>query len=151
VEPSKGNSRVKVEFFFDYASPFSYLADCQIDQVLVELPIDLVRIPVYLLRGSVFLEGRPEASPYMVAAFCATWAEQREVSSAEHAADIAAEVGVDRDEFLAGIAQQSVKDTLKENTEGCIARGGFGVPTFFVGKEMFWGQDRLDQLRRHLE
>ena len=37
-----------------------------------------------------------------------------------------------------------VKDQLKAHTEEAIARGVFGAPTFFVGTEMFWGQDRLD-------
>jgi 2-hydroxychromene-2-carboxylate isomerase len=37
-----------------------------------------------------------------------------------------------------------VKDRLKENTTGAVARGVFGAPSFFVGEDMFWGQDRLD-------
>ena len=38
---------------------------------------------------------------------------------------------------------QDVKDALKENTANAVARGVFGAPTFFVGEDMFWGQDRL--------
>ena len=195
---SERGDRVTVEFCYDFASPYSYLADCQIDQALGEYPVDLVRTPVYLrgfelfskapppaaklhymardmlrtaeflgipmaaptsfpinglylLRGSLFLAERPELSAFEVAAFRATWADAREVSSAEHAADIAAEVGIDRDEFLAGIATPEVKEQLKHNTEGCVARGGFGVPSFFVGTELYWGQDRIDQLCRHLD
>ncbi len=195
---SERSDRVEVVFCYDFASPYSYLADCMIDQALGEYPVDLVRTPVYLrgfesfskapphaaklaylardimrcaeflgiplaapksfpvnglylLRGSVFLAERPELSAFMVAAFRATWAEAREVSSAEHAADIAAEVGVDRDEFLAAISTPTVKEQLKRNTEACVARGGFGVPSFFVGDEMYWGHDRIDQLCRHLD
>jgi 2-hydroxychromene-2-carboxylate isomerase len=37
-----------------------------------------------------------------------------------------------------------VKDRLKAVTEEAVGRGVFGAPTFFVGKEMFFGQDRLD-------
>ncbi|MGQ3031844.1 MAG: DsbA family protein, partial [Ferrovibrionaceae bacterium] len=47
---------------------------------------------------------------------------------------------------------QSVKDELRINTEEAVRRGTFGAPTFFVGDEMFFGQDRLDfvedELRR---
>jgi 2-hydroxychromene-2-carboxylate isomerase len=37
-----------------------------------------------------------------------------------------------------------VKDTLRRNGEEAVERGAFGAPTFFVGDEMFWGNDRLD-------
>ena len=37
----------------------------------------------------------------------------------------------------------ATKDHLKQTTEAAVARGVFGAPTFFVGDEMFWGQDRL--------
>ena len=42
------------------------------------------------------------------------------------------------------IARADVKDRLRATTEEAIARGVFGAPTFFVGPEMFFGQDRLD-------
>ena len=37
-----------------------------------------------------------------------------------------------------------MKERLKQQTEEAVARGVFGAPTFFVGDDMFWGQDRLD-------
>jgi 2-hydroxychromene-2-carboxylate isomerase len=45
---------------------------------------------------------------------------------------------------MALIGDQAVKDRLKENTTSAVARGVFGAPTFFVGNDMFWGQDRLE-------
>jgi 2-hydroxychromene-2-carboxylate isomerase len=42
------------------------------------------------------------------------------------------------------IGQQTVKDQLIANTEEAVNRGVFGAPTFFVGEQMFFGQDRLD-------
>ena len=47
-------------------------------------------------------------------------------------------------------AEQAVKDRLKAQTEEAVARGVFGAPTFFVGEQMFWGQDRLDFVREAL-
>ncbi|MFM9827304.1 MAG: 2-hydroxychromene-2-carboxylate isomerase [Sphingomonas sp.] len=44
----------------------------------------------------------------------------------------------------------SVKAELVANTERAVARGVFGIPTFFVGDEMFWGKERLPQLREAL-
>ena len=60
-------------------------------------------------------------------------------------------VGVDPQKFFAGIAQQSVKDQLKANTDEVIARGGFGSPTIFVDKtDMYFGNDRLPLVREAL-
>jgi len=47
-------------------------------------------------------------------------------------------------QFQSLVSDPAVKDRLKRNTEEAVARGVFGAPTFFVGEQMFWGQDRLD-------
>jgi len=73
------------------------------------------------------------------------------VLQVEGAMEIAVELGLDREEFSAGMASPAVKEQLKANTEKAIERGAFGVPTFFVREEMFWGQDRLDFVRREVE
>jgi 2-hydroxychromene-2-carboxylate isomerase len=43
-----------------------------------------------------------------------------------------------------------VKAKLAANTDAAVARGTFGVPTFYVGDEMFFGKDRLAQLEEEL-
>ncbi len=45
---------------------------------------------------------------------------------------------------------QDVKDALLRNTEGSVARGTFGAPTFFVGEEMFFGKDRLRDVEEEI-
>ena len=59
-------------------------------------------------------------------------------------AEVLDTIGIGTEEFLVAIAAQDVKETLKNNTEEAVKRGAFGAPTFFVGDEMFFGQDRLD-------
>ena len=54
------------------------------------------------------------------------------------------QAGFDADAFQSLVNDPAVKEQLKKNTEEAVARGVFGAPTFFVGEEMFWGQDRLD-------
>jgi 2-hydroxychromene-2-carboxylate isomerase len=58
--------------------------------------------------------------------------------------------GLDGPELLALAAEPAVKDQLKAQTEAAVQRGVFGAPTFFVGEQMFWGQDRLDFVRAAL-
>jgi 2-hydroxychromene-2-carboxylate isomerase len=48
------------------------------------------------------------------------------------------------------VQEQSIKDDLKARTEAAVARGIFGLPTFFVGEKMWWGQDRLDWVKEAL-
>ena len=56
------------------------------------------------------------------------------------------EAGLDGADLLARAQTHDVKARLAANTEAAVARGVFGVPTFFVGEEMFFGKERLDQL-----
>lgn len=53
-------------------------------------------------------------------------------------------------EFLAGASTPAAKARLRANTEEAIARGAFGVPTMLVGDAVFWGNDDLPMLERHL-
>jgi 2-hydroxychromene-2-carboxylate isomerase len=48
------------------------------------------------------------------------------------------------------VADPAVKADLIARTEASVARGAFGAPTFFVGEQMFFGQDRLDFVREAL-
>jgi 2-hydroxychromene-2-carboxylate isomerase len=51
--------------------------------------------------------------------------------------------GLDADALLAAAQTPEVKDRLIKNTESAVARGVFGIPTFFVGSEIYFGKDRL--------
>lgn len=65
-------------------------------------------------------------------------------------AEIMETAGLDVEGTFDRIADQSTKDELKANTNEAIARGVFGAPTFFVGEEMFFGNDRFDFIREAL-
>jgi 2-hydroxychromene-2-carboxylate isomerase len=47
--------------------------------------------------------------------------------------------------------EQEAKDRLRDVTTQAVERGVFGAPTFFVGEQMFWGQDRIEQLKAALK
>ena len=57
---------------------------------------------------------------------------------------ILAELGLPAADILDQSRQETTKLRLREQTEQARARGIFGAPTFFVGTEMFWGNDRMD-------
>jgi 2-hydroxychromene-2-carboxylate isomerase len=80
----------------------------------------------------------------------AIWERELDVSDAETLASVIAEAGLDPAAIAAASQRPETKQKLIENTEQAVARGVFGVPTFFVGKEMFFGKERLDQIEREL-
>lgn len=82
--------------------------------------------------------------------FHASFGEGRDCSNPEVLGEVAAGLGHDAVELLEATANDDVKAMLKAVTGEATERGVFGAPTFFVGDEMFWGNDRLLQLERHI-
>ena len=62
-----------------------------------------------------------------------------------------AAAGFDPQALLALTNEAQTKQALKDATEEAVRRGVFGAPTFFVGEQMFWGQDRIDFLKEALQ
>ena len=54
------------------------------------------------------------------------------------------ELGLPASDILNSAQAEATKALLRKQTEQARVRGIFGAPTFFVGTEMFWGKDRLD-------
>lgn len=99
-----------------------------------------------LMRGAVAMQmlGEESFQRYLSVVFRAMFEQPRNLSDPAEIAAVLTEGGFDPARFQAMIGEQAVKDKLKANTEQAVARGVFGAPTFFVGEEMFWGQDRFD-------
>ena len=85
------------------------------------------------------------------AAFEAYWSHDQDISQDAVLVALCERLGIDAESFFAGIGEQSVKDTLRANTESLIARGGFGSPTIFVDDDMFFGNDRMLLIRDALQ
>ncbi|MCL9801608.1 2-hydroxychromene-2-carboxylate isomerase [Pseudomonas sp. AKS31] len=76
--------------------------------------------------------------------FTALWVEGRSLDEPETVAAVLSDHGFDPLEVLALSNDESVKAVLKDNTETAVKRGVFGAPSMFIGKQLFFGQDRLD-------
>lgn len=103
-----------------------------------------------ILRGAVGLSGDPRFEAYCDACFRGVWVDGRDMAQPS---EIAAAVGdvVGAEELMALAADPANKATLKANTDGAVARGVFGAPSFFVGDRLFFGQDRLDWVEKALQ
>jgi 2-hydroxychromene-2-carboxylate isomerase len=81
---------------------------------------------------------------YHRAIYRAVWAEAQNLGDEETLRQVLDRSGIPVTKLIARSADQDVKDKLHRNTDYAIERGVFGAPTFFVGGEMFWGNDRLN-------
>ena len=98
-----------------------------------------------LMRGAVaYQDDAVASSTYRDAIFTAIWVEARNLNEPDVIGQVLSAAGLDPAELMNRIGQQAVKDQLIANTEEAVNRGVFGAPTFFVGEQMFFGQDRLD-------
>jgi 2-hydroxychromene-2-carboxylate isomerase len=98
---------------------------------------------VQIMRGALVAERDGRLMPYVEAVFRHMWEEGRKMDDPEVIRAALDESGFDGAAILAGTQEQAIKDQLIKNTEGSVARGAFGAPTFFVGEEMFFGKDKL--------
>jgi 2-hydroxychromene-2-carboxylate isomerase len=193
-------SAKEVVFYFDYASPYSYLGATQIERVAREAGATLTFRPI-LLGGLFKAIGTPMVplfemtetrrryqgrdlmhwashwsvpfrwpsnfpmntisclrmtiasgqSPALIQAlYRAYWGDDRDLNDKKVLAEIAASVGEDGPALLEKTADPAIKQALIDNTAEAERAGVFGVPTFRVGDEIWFGQDRLDLLAHAL-
>lgn len=100
--------------------------------------------------GSLLAERRGLLRPYLVEVMRAEWAEGQDIGDPELLLGVGERVGLDRGELAAAIADPANLAQLERNWEEAERVGAFGVPTFVIGEEIFWGQDRLDFVEEHL-
>ena len=184
-----------VEFYFDFGSPYSYLAYKALPAIAAARGAQIVWRPMLLggvfkatgnhspagipaksqwmhgdlllwaarygapfkfnplfpintlmlMRGAAGMQLRgPDFPKYVETMFHAMWGKPRNLNDAQEVAVVLHAAGFDPDAFIALVNDAEVKEKLKKDTEEAVARGVFGAPTFFVGEDMFWGQDRLE-------
>jgi len=84
-------------------------------------------------------------------AYRARWAEAKDVADEEVLRGLLRGAALDPDAALARAKSPELAERLGDDTRAAIARGVFGVPTVFVGDEMFWGNDRFELARYYVQ
>ena len=118
---------------------------CEGERISLKLPP--VRFPQNGLKAARLAlvgEGEGWTPAFTRAVFLANYAEQKDISDEETLGAILATLGVDVDAALAEASTLPIKDRLKQQTEEAARRGIFGAPSFTIGDELFWGNDRLE-------
>ena len=105
---------------------------------------------VQIMRGAAAAEMDGQLARYVDAVFRHMWEEGQKMDDPEVIRAALDASGIDGARVLARIQDQDVKDKLLKNTEASVARGTFGLPTFFVGEEIFFGKDRLRDVEEEI-
>ena len=103
-----------------------------------------------LMRGAIVAADNNALERYIEAGLSAMWESGLKMDDPEVYVKAMDDAGLDGQALLEGTQAPEVKAQLISNTEQAVARGAFGIPTFFVGDEMFFGKDRLDQVEAEL-
>jgi 2-hydroxychromene-2-carboxylate isomerase len=80
----------------------------------------------------------------------ALWEEERDPADRATLSALITEVGLDAAKLLALAEEPRWPARRRADSEAALARGVFGAPSYVIGEEIFWGQDRLDFVDRHL-
>jgi 2-hydroxychromene-2-carboxylate isomerase len=99
-----------------------------------------------LMRAAVAAQLEGVFEQYIDAAFHHMWVEPKKMDDPDVATQALASSGLDAAKLFARAQQADVKAKLIENTQAAVERGAFGSPTFFVGKEMFFGKEQLREV-----
>ena len=91
-----------------------------------------------------------DPGPLVYAIPRACWMEDRDINDWKTLTAIAEECGLPGDVLVAAAQDQAVLEEFEDNTNRALDRGVFGIPSYVVDDEIFWGQDRLEFLEFRL-
>lgn len=103
-----------------------------------------------IMRGAIVAGDEGNLDDYVDAVNRAMWEDGLKMDDPEVIATFLSANGFDGPALLARTQEPEIKARLVANTEAAVARRVFGIPTFFVGGEIFFGKDRLGQVEEAL-
>jgi 2-hydroxychromene-2-carboxylate isomerase len=103
-----------------------------------------------IMRGLLAAKELDCEKQYIDVVLSAMWEQSLKMDDPEVMVKALSEGGLNAEAILELIQTDPIKERLKANTQAAADRGAFGIPTFFVGDEMFFGKDRLEQVEEAL-
>ena len=99
-----------------------------------------------LMRGALVAREEGRLADYMEAGFVHMWEDPKDMGDPDVFVEALTGSGFDGAALLERTRDPAIKAELVERTASVVERGVFGIPTFFVGDEMYFGKDRLAQV-----
>ena len=103
-----------------------------------------------IMRGAIVAEMEGDLPRYIDAVLHHMWEKPKKMDDPAVIEAALTESGFKGEHILARTRDEAVKARLIRNTEEAVGRGAFGIPTFFIGSEMFFGKDRLRDVEEAL-
>lgn len=109
-----------------------------------KLPSQFPRNGLLAARVALAAQDEPWLPAFVRAVSRANFGEDRDIADEGVIRSLLGEVGAEAEPWVAKAGGEPVKTALRRQTERATELGIFGAPTFLVGDEMFWGNDRLE-------
>ena len=109
-------------------------------------PLDTTAV----MRGALIAKAEGRLASYAEAMLAAMWEDKAKLDDPAVVAGIVTGLGFDARAFAASADAPAVHAALAANTQASVTRGTFGVPTFFVGDEIYFGKDALGDLEQEI-
>jgi len=103
-------------------------------------------ITLQIMRGAIAADIDGYLSEYVEQVMTHMWEEPKKMDDPEVILSAFKESGLDADRLISQIQEPHIKTKLITNTEEAVQRGAFGIPTFFIDEEMYFGKDTLWQI-----
>lgn len=97
----------------------------------------------FAMRGATYASGKSWENQYLDAIFDAIWIHGQKIGDLNVLMDVVQEHNLPTRKIREAIGSSEIKQKLKEQTKSAVRRGVFGVPSIFVGSEMFFGRNSL--------
>ncbi len=112
--------------------------------IVLKMPPKMPFLSLYSLKFFLAIEKSIEQKKFMSRIMQAIWAEQKDGANSTVIQQIATEIGLDAKKLARKAISVETKKKLDQNNTEAIRKGVFGVPSFCVEKELFFGNDRID-------
>ncbi|HEY9081269.1 2-hydroxychromene-2-carboxylate isomerase [Magnetovibrio sp.] len=185
---------IDIEFFFNFRSPYCYLASKAVWDIFEDERVNLlwrplggwsgrsdperakIKIPsvrqdikrwtkklgipmtpppittdpTHAGAASLWAEREGKLKDFIVEVMRAEWGEGQDIGDLDVLRAVAGRIGLDGDGIVAAATDADNLATLQRNAQEAQDKCVFGVPSFVIGDQIFWGNDRLDFVREHL-
>lgn len=185
---------VDVKFYFNFRSPYCYLASKTMWSIVDNFHVNMIWKPVggWNLRSepsrakkklpiarqdmarfarrlgipvnpppveteptpagaaSLYAQQQGKLREFIIETMRIEWAESRNIGLPEVLTEVANRIDLNPDQLLAASQDEHNLAQLEKNAQEAEDDGVIGVPSFVIGEELFWGQDRIDFVLEHL-
>lgn len=117
---------------------------CEAEGLILKEPVGFPQNGLKAARITLIGADEGWGADFTRAVYLANFAEQKDIADEAVLAAILTSLKQDAGAVMARAGEDANKARLKTQTEEAITRGVFGAPSFLVGSELFWGNDRLE-------